>query len=217
MVAEPCSAEAACGRLAQLFQGESAQATCWRLFDLLRSGRGGCIVVIVSSAELQLRVSSVDNGRLRLCLQQLCVNIHDQAFEDILLEFRKVSGRDRWTREAVERLVSRLGAGGEARSCLGALCNEPKDGAFVVGLDGKVLAAAARLRHCDCSGQLLLAGGHSVGTRHEAALGVVQEMGESWRGGRAPGAVLVASDSGHLCVMIPQRQAAPKVFQVRGP
>jgi len=40
-------------------------------------------------------------------------------------------------------------------------------------------------------------------------------MSESWQGAGAPGAVLVASDSGGICVMVPQRQGAPKVLQVQ--
>ena len=55
---------------------------------------GGCIVVLVNSADAELRVSSVDRGRLQLCLQLLGVKVADRAFEEILCEFRKASGTD---------------------------------------------------------------------------------------------------------------------------
>eukprot|EP00931_Biecheleriopsis_adriatica_P020443 TRINITY_DN13661_c0_g2_i1.p1 TRINITY_DN13661_c0_g2~~TRINITY_DN13661_c0_g2_i1.p1 ORF type:complete len:314 (+),score=50.90 TRINITY_DN13661_c0_g2_i1:410-1351(+) len=207
----------------RLHGSNAAQAadTFQLIFDIMVSEPGGAIAVVGQKEDFASSDDSdglvfevLDGGLFLKVLRRFSANILEQreTFTALMRAFRRHTATDKWEawllKELGDDLAFETNDSGVPQG-LGRLNGQPKDGALVLGLQGTVLAAVAKLRH-NGSFHLVKEDGAGAGTRHAGGLGVAEWMGQ--RG--ICGIVFVASDSGTVSVMLPCGLEAPRVLQV---
>jgi len=195
------------------------------VFELLKTQSGGALIVVCHAAvATAIRANALDGGRFWKVFSAFAPNVHDPPFGHLLSAFRQHTASDRWEGPLVRQLACNLGlAADDLPLELQALVRQPKDGAIIMSLHGKVMGATQRLLPSLIDGdsgpacKLIKPDGSEAGTRHGSALDMVQEFGIRWRKSssvRAPGFVVTCSDAGGFCVMIPNRSGTPDVLHV---
>lgn len=214
--AEVASTSEALRRLQGLFGTELVRETCTKMMPLLTEPGDLLEVVLCDQRQAELRVSSLDGGCFKACFCRFGRSLHDSfdAVASLVRAFRAKTASDRWEPWLVERLATDLECSLEESYELRGLLGQPKTGALVVSLDGIVLAAAVKLRHCDVAGTVRFSNGLAAPLQCAGALGVAQDFGEAWRSGDAPGVAAVCSDTFGCCLMLPQLGAAPQLLQI---
>jgi hypothetical protein len=181
------------------------------VYDLLLAGQGGAIVVVCDTkAAHHLQIDYLDNGKALGAFLEFGRNLHQykSEFEILMKAFSVHTASDRWEPWLTQQLAEELEKGPEVFK---ELIDEAKDGAIVLSLNGTVLAAAARLRHLN---QYMLVNkkGRGAGTRHSAAMGVVEWMSNQG----VTGVVFVRSDSGAITTMVPTSpNEPPRLFTLK--
>jgi len=192
------------------------------ILAMLAETKGGAIVVMCHGQPAKrLRFDVLDNGAMRDVLAEHCRNVHEPGaqakFCAIMRAFRKHTESDRWEDWLLEQLAQELGEDKDPLpSELRNLNGQPKDGALLMSSHGNVVGAAASLQH-QGSHTLRKINGRGAGTRHAAGLAVTEFLGHLWNTEdclRSPGFVLVTSDAGGMCVMLPNKVGPPTVLQV---
>lgn len=174
------------------------------VFDLLSREVGGVIVIICEPESLKESVefSNLDGCALRKVVETLGKDFKNvnkaQLFLSLLRAVRSHSISDRWEMSDVKKLSLELGMDEDGSVVLAPLVDQPMDGAFFLSPNGTIVGAAERL---ECRGRrkLLHSNGTHMGTKHQSALAAADSIVKH---AVVPAAVLVASDSGSLTMML---------------
>jgi hypothetical protein len=178
---------------------------------LLIAGHGGAIVVVCDTKSAHsLQIDYLDGGKALGAFLKYGKNLHQnrREFETLMNAFSVHTDSDRWEPWVTKGLAEELG---QNQDVFKELIDEAKDGAIVLSLNGTVLAVAARLRHLN-KYRLITKKGRGAGTRHSAAMGVVEWMSNEG----VTGVVFVRSDSGAITTLVPSSpQQPPKLFTLK--
>jgi hypothetical protein len=192
----------------QAIQGNK---TLHAVYKTLLEGSGGAIVVVCETKAAQdLQIDYLDGGKALQIFIDYARNVHhkQEEFKTLMDSFSRHTDSDRWESWLTSQLATELGAAPER---FRELIGEAKDGGVVLSLNGTVLAVAARLRHLN-KYRIVKGNGRGAGTRHSAALGVAEWMGNN----TVTGIVFVRSDGGDVTAMCPTTPGqAPYTFTLR--